>query len=318
MKLHAGACLPLLTLTLLACSPGASVDIAASRADAAATAVDATATPGADQGGSTADAVVPTGDAVVRPAADRGVSPGADARPATDDAATPASDAATTPEADARVPGADANTTPGADANTMPVADALPPPADAFVHVLPDSLRPDALPLEDRLAACDADPLLADVVADNEGWGHVPAGTEVNYTHNPPGSGPHYGQWTRSGVYAEAIDRRNWVHNLEHGWLVLLYRPGAPAADVRVLTDAWAAGFPDEQCPDSPVHRIIVTPDPLLPTPVAAITAFRVLAGDHVTTDQLAHMFASCRVGAPELRACGDGQVPAAPPSMLP
>ncbi len=309
MKLSRGARLLLLNLSLVACSPGTSVEIGALAVDAAVPVADAASTPGVDQGGLTLDAAVATADAVVSPGADQGVSPGADARPATDDAGTPASDAATTPGADARAPGADAR---------VPGADALPPPADAFVHVLPDSLRPDALPLEDRLAACDADPLLADVVADNEGWGHVPAGTEVNYTHNPPGSGPHYGQWTRSGVYAEAIDRRNWVHNLEHGWLVLVYHPDAPAADVRVLTDAYASGFPDEQCPDSPVRRIIVTPDPLLPTPVAAITAFRVLAGDHVTTDQLAHMFASCRVGAPELRACSDGQVPAAPPGMAP
>lgn len=311
MKFLRGASLPFLTLALLACSPGASVELGEVIADATSSTADATPTPGADQGGLIADAAVVTADAVVTPTADQGVSPTPDARATTDAATTPGVDANTTP-------GMDAATPPGADANTTPGADALPPPADAFVHVLPDSLRPDALPLEDRLAACDADPLLADLVADNEGWGHVPAGTEVNYTHNPPGSGPHYGQWTRSGIYVEAIDRRNWVHNLEHGWLVLVYRPDAPAADVRVLTDAYAAGFPDEQCPDSPVRRIIVTPDPLLPTPVAAITAFRVLAGDHVTPDQLAHMFAACRVGAPELRACSDGQVPAAPPSMAP
>ena len=279
---------------LVGCTPASRVDIGEPTPDVAR-AGDAVSAP-ADAASSTADAVSTLDAAPTPPDAS-----GADAHPVTGDAHPLTGDA--------HPLGGDAKSPPG---------DAVVSAADAFVHIPSEAGHADAaLSLEARLAACDDDPLLAGVVADDEGWGHVPAGTEVNYTHNPPGSGPHYGQWVRSGIYAEAIDRRNWVHNLEHGWMVLLHRPDAPLADVRVLTDAYAAGLADAECPDGLVPRIVVTPDPLLATPVAAVTAYRVLAADHVTPQQLAAMFASCRIGATELRVCGDGQVPA-PPSMAP
>jgi hypothetical protein len=295
-------------LVLSACSPADPVEVAAAtpESDAAAEPDAAAAPPGADSGG-----VLPAPDAAPDATNPGEVDDGGPRPPdggaATMDAAPPGSDAAAA-TADARVAPPD----PDAVAASP---DALPPAPDAFVHVLPEAGRPDAaLTIADRLAACDADPRLAGRLAvDESGWGHVPAGTEVAYAHNPPASGPHYGQWARSAVYAEPLERRNWVHNLEHGWLVLLHRPDAPPAAVQVLVDAWNAGFADAECPAGPVRRVLVTPDPLLPTPVAAVTAYRALAADRLEMADLEQMFALCRVAAPEVRACGDGQVPAPP-----
>lgn len=303
-----------LTLVFCACEPAGQVAVESG----AAGTLDATSTPPPDAATRLPyPELAPVPDAAPAPTPADADAPGPDAAGTADAASMTTPDALGGPAHDAAAPTTDAR---GPDPDAGPLArDALPPPADAFVHVLPEAGRPDAaLTIADRLAACDADAVLAGRLAvDESGWGHVPVGTEVAYVHNPPASGPHYGQWARSAVYPEALDRRTWVHNLEHGWLVLLYRPDAPAAAVQVLLDAYAAGFADAECPAGPVRRIIVTPDPLLPTPVAAVTAYRALTADRLESAELERMFTLCRVAAPEVRVCGDGQVPA-PPSAPP
>jgi hypothetical protein len=57
----------------------------------------------------------------------------------------------------------------------------------------------------------------------DEGRDHVNQGTPLTYRSNPPASGTHYPTWTRPGFYAEAQEPGNWVHSLEHGYIVLLY-----------------------------------------------------------------------------------------------
>jgi hypothetical protein len=53
---------------------------------------------------------------------------------------------------------------------------------------------------------------------------HVPLGLQVNYQSNPPVFGPHYSDWTKSGVYEQPLDDRNLVHSLEHGYVVMSYK----------------------------------------------------------------------------------------------
>ncbi len=59
---------------------------------------------------------------------------------------------------------------------------------------------------------------------------HVPVGTKVDYASCPPASGPHYAE---SGIAPVApgffdpgarVGPGNWIHNLEHGFVVALYR----------------------------------------------------------------------------------------------
>lgn len=58
----------------------------------------------------------------------------------------------------------------------------------------------------------------------SEGREHVPEGSAIQYKHKPPTSGPHYPVAARYGVYPEVIPEGYWVHNLEHGAIVVLYR----------------------------------------------------------------------------------------------
>jgi hypothetical protein len=54
---------------------------------------------------------------------------------------------------------------------------------------------------------------------------HVAQGTPITYRNRPPSSGDHYDQTSGYGFFQREVPTGNWVHNLEHGGVVLLYRP---------------------------------------------------------------------------------------------
>ncbi len=62
----------------------------------------------------------------------------------------------------------------------------------------------------------------------SEGNQHVPIGTVIPYKTHPPTSGDHYPIPATPGVYPEGLAEGLWVHSLEHGYIVLAYRPPVP------------------------------------------------------------------------------------------
>jgi hypothetical protein len=90
----------------------------------------------------------------------------------------------------------------------------------------------------------------------SEGGGHVDIGTAIEWMNEPPHSGPHYPTWSSAGEKDEPVERGFWVHNLEHGWIVLLYNcPDGCEAELDLLREVLDA---------RPDHDILLTPDPLL------------------------------------------------------
>ena len=92
----------------------------------------------------------------------------------------------------------------------------------------------------------------------SEGGVHVDEGSEVEWGNNPPHSGDHYPTWESWGEHDEVVPRGNWVHNMEHGGIVLAYL------------------CPDDSCPEAldvlrqvieerPDARVLMTADPELP-----------------------------------------------------
>ena len=91
----------------------------------------------------------------------------------------------------------------------------------------------------------------------SEGNPHVPQDSEVAWQSDPPHSGPHYPTWEAWGEHETVVPRGNWVHNLEHGGIVLSYRCNDDCEpELDVLREVVAA---------RPELRILLTPDPLLP-----------------------------------------------------
>ena len=54
---------------------------------------------------------------------------------------------------------------------------------------------------------------------------HVAQGSPITYRNRPPSSGDHYDQPAGYGFFQRDIPTGNWVHDLEHGGIVVLYRP---------------------------------------------------------------------------------------------
>ena len=79
----------------------------------------------------------------------------------------------------------------------------------------------------------------------NEGRQHVAEGSEVEHKANPPASGDHYPVWSRYGVFEEPVNPGYWVHNLEHGAIVLLYTCTDDCEQVRADINGVYASLPD-------------------------------------------------------------------------
>ena len=72
----------------------------------------------------------------------------------------------------------------------------------------------------------------------DDGRAHIPNTQPPQYAHYPPASGPHYEQEAAWGFYEQPLPEGRWVHNLEHGGIVILYKCPSGCPDlVKQLQD---------------------------------------------------------------------------------
>lgn len=111
----------------------------------------------------------------------------------------------------------------------------------------------------------------------DEGRSHVPVGTPLQYRSNPPASGSHYPTPSQYGVYQQPVAPGYWVHNLEHGSIVVLYRCREGSPSCSRLVEQLRTLY--QQAPPGKYGQVkmVVTPYPQLRTPVAAVAWDRIL-----------------------------------------
>lgn len=112
-----------------------------------------------------------------------------------------------------------------------------------------------------------------DIIVDDQPGVHVTQGTPIDYVTNPPTSGSHFAVWAGYNRSYPALDRGFWVHNLEHGAIVLAYRCDTPCPDTVAALEAIVRAQPDDpDCVAPGRTRMLVVADPLLPaeTPIVA------------------------------------------------
>jgi hypothetical protein len=131
------------------------------------------------------------------------------------------------------------------------------------------TLHPDAPPLAGE-TTCTVTEVTEIPVS---GAMHVPVCTPISYPTNPPSGGDHWPIWAAYRTYDAPVRREMYVHDLEHGAIVLAYRckddcPEVVAALSSVI-DGMTADPACEGAP-GPSARMVLTPDPDLPTPIAA------------------------------------------------
>jgi hypothetical protein len=139
---------------------------------------------------------------------------------------------------------------------------------------------------------------------------HVAVGTHVDYDSNPPSSGPHYPIWAAYQVWDAPVPREYYVHDLEHGAVVLLYKCSAPGgcADVVDALKKASDAIPDDPlCSGTGVRvRTVITPDPLLDVPIAAAAWGWIYKADCIDLPSLTQ-FAKDHYGQGPEQLCANG-----------
>ncbi len=129
------------------------------------------------------------------------------------------------------------------------------------------------------------------------GTEHVATGSTIEYAYCPPTSGNHYnaaGQGPiRREFYGPESERApsGWVHNLEHGWVVLAYRGGegqAPSEEVlgQMRTFFESAPPSDFAGPCQSPNKVIVLRFDAMDTPFAMLAWDRALMMDTFDQEQ--------------------------------
>jgi hypothetical protein len=117
-------------------------------------------------------------------------------------------------------------------------------------------------PAPSATAAPGAPAPLPGQAEDDMGRSHVNVGDSVRYASCPPASGSHYNATGEGPIPArfygkdEAVVPQGWVHNLEHGGMVVLYRCG-----------------PNDACDDTTLQPLRGLVGSLPPSPVCKIPA---------------------------------------------
>jgi hypothetical protein len=140
---------------------------------------------------------------------------------------------------------------------------------------------------------------------------HVATCTPITYATNPPSGGNHWGQWAAFKKYTLAVPREMYVHDLEHGAVVLSYRCDDECPDVvAMLEKVFDEAAGDPLCLSSgttPKARLILTPDPKLDTPIAASAWGATYTATCIDTASLAK-FVSANYGKGPETTCYAGQ----------
>jgi hypothetical protein len=122
-----------------------------------------------------------------------------------------------------------------------------------------------------------------------EGQNHVDEGSVISYQSNPPASGPHYPVTAPYGVSEQTIPPGYWVHNLEHGGIVVLYNCAEPCPDtVAQLREAFV-NLPRSRAFNR--VKLVATPYPGMSSKIAYAAWGKVQELDEFDYDQLLRFY---------------------------
>jgi hypothetical protein len=124
---------------------------------------------------------------------------------------------------------------------------------------------PQQLDCNGVLDAGSCSPLVPIVGTDlDAGHNHVSIGTPVQYDTNPPCAGDHWPVWAVWGTHMDPVPAEYFVHNLEHGGIVLLYNCPQGCPDLLLALQCFVQQQPvDPICSGTGVdNRYVISPDP--------------------------------------------------------
>jgi hypothetical protein len=148
-------------------------------------------------------------------------------------------------------------------------------------------------------------------------FNHIAPCTPLPYATNPPSGGDHWPIWAAFKKYTTVVPREMYVHDLEHGAIVLAYRCSGACPDVVSALGSVFDGMADPLClsiPGGPHARVVLTPDPELATPIAAAAWGATYTATCIDVPSL-RAFANAHYAKGREQICVDGiDVEATPP----
>lgn len=106
---------------------------------------------------------------------------------------------------------------------------------------------------------------------------HLQEGSTLPQRNVPPASGPHYASRAAYGVSSAPVEPGAWLHALEHGGIVVLFRCGetneCSSIASRLETEVYARARPGS----FGQRKLVITPYAELPSPIAALAWGRIL-----------------------------------------
>ena len=125
----------------------------------------------------------------------------------------------------------------------------------------------------------------------NQGQTHLSSGGKfTKYNSTPPTSGPHDPNPAPCGVASRPIPNEVQVHDLEHGAIMVQYRPGLDQAQVQAL----------ERLGRSYSSHVIVAPYPGLNTPIAVTAWTKLMTLDRADDGKIRRFIDLYRQRGPE------------------
>ena len=77
---------------------------------------------------------------------------------------------------------------------------------------------------------------------EDQGRAHIDIGTPHEpYSTDPPTSGPHYEVPAATGFYPDQLPPEQLIHNMEHGQIILWYKPDLPQESTTAIEDLVSA-----------------------------------------------------------------------------
>lgn len=129
---------------------------------------------------------------------------------------------------------------------------------------------------------------------EDQGRTHVEVGTNVeDYNSTPPTSGDHYPTWADWGIYTTPIRNELQVHNLEHGGVIVQYKPDVDEAVVDQLVDVVRELGPTYK-------KLILAPYPDLDTNLALTAWGRIDTFDEFDAERIRQFVAEYIDQGPE------------------
>ena len=149
-------------------------------------------------------------------------------------------------------------------------------------------------------------------------FNHIAACTPLTYATNPPSGGDHWPIWAAYKKYTTPVPREMYVHDLEHGAIVLAYRCAGACPDV---VAALSTRVRRDGRPALPLHprrarraRGAHARSRLLATPIAAAAWGATYTATCIDVPSL-RAFANAHYGQGREQLCTDGiDVEKAPP----